>query len=145
MDPAIFFWIFVTVSGGRHHHAHFIDRGPWLRRGKSQRSPKSQRLKQTRTQRPTPFLSIPPRKLCVYTCACTYVCVSGHKFPHVPQSCPPVVLGYCVYRLVHWACLFQEVPPCRSGEKREIGEWGGSYTYIFVLPTDFSCCVLSSV
>lgn len=25
------------------------------------------------------------------------------------------------------------------------GEWEGSYTYIFVLPTDFSCCVLSSV
>lgn len=77
-------------------------------------------------------------------CMYIHVCVSGFMFPHVPQSCPAAVAGCCMCRLVGWACLFQAVPPCGRGKKREAGE-GRSYTYIFVLPTDFSCCVLSSV
>lgn len=62
-------------------------------------------------------------------------------FSHVPQSRPAVVPGCCVYRLVGWA---RPIPGSsalwEAGEEGKGGEEGGSYTYIFVLPSDFSGC-----
>lgn len=96
-------------------------------------------------QSPTLFLSIAPRKLCMYTCACTYMCVyQGSCFHMCPRAALQLFLDAACAGLLAGPACSRPFHPVEGREKREGGE-GQSYTYIFVLPTDFSCCVLSSV
>lgn len=76
----------------------------------------------------------------VHTCVCIRVHVS---------TCAPELPCSCSWMLHVQACWLGLPVPGRStlwkgGRRGKRGE-GQSYTYIFVLPTDFSCCVLSSV
>lgn len=100
-------------------------------RVKALRSPESQRLSQTRTRSPRPFLSIPSRNPCVYTSMDIRVRVSTCA-PELPCSCS-WMLRVQTHRLGQ-ACSRQFHPVGGGGEGRS-GE-GATPTFL--------CCPLIS-
>lgn len=139
------------LPSGEETRPSFTEEESKLRQGKNQKSPKSQRLGQTRTQSTTPVLSSLPRKPCtqghVHTCMCVRVPVST-CVPQLP--CAASLKATCAGSLAG-AGLFQAVPPCGSGEQRGHG-WRGLELHLHfsaapwfeLLQTQASsCCVLS--
>ena len=144
LESSHLFWDACNSPGGRQRHAHFTDGESRLKGGKSWKSPESE-AEPDRNTEPHALLSVTARKLCTYTCACTHMCVCRGSCFHM---CPRVALqlfldAACADLLAGPACSRQFHPV--GGGEEEKGGRGGSYTYIFVLPTGSSCCVLSSV
>jgi hypothetical protein len=70
-------WVLATALGDWHHSVIFIDRQSRLRGQKSQKTPQSQGLSQTRMQSPHLCTCVPPESLmCAHVCMCMRVHVS---------------------------------------------------------------------